>query len=219
MNKTTHISLFKVSFFLLLLLITNQSTGQILRHFQSAETSFELGLGGANLGVQGKINHHWTETDRLTVMTSLSLSSFWGGIGNYTQYYPSLAALSDISGFRTDNHLRLYSGATMALFKKRKLSLSAEVYAGGYHAYMNGQHFHERLQINQAYSASQVFFDYGTRLGIRYPINEKIGIYATLNNSWRQLDYGYRILPMLYQYNPDNKMSFGLGIVHNLATE
>jgi hypothetical protein len=219
MNKSRYTQLFSIAAIVSLSLISNTSFGQILHHFQSAETSIELGLGGANLGLQGKINHHWTSSDRLTTMSSLSFSSFWGQIGNYTQYYPSLAALSDISGFRTDNHLRLYSGAKIALFSKRKLQLSAEAYLGGYHAFMSGKHFHERLQINQDYSASQFFFDYGTRFGINYKVNDQIGILATLNNSWRQLGYGYRILPMLYQYNPDNKMSFGLGVTYNLKSE
>lgn len=198
-------------------LITNSSFGQLTNYIHSAETSFELGLGGANYGLQAKANHHWIETENFTVMSGLGFSTFWGSIGNYTQYYPELAALSDISGFRTDNHLRLYSGVRLGLFKKKKLSLSAEGYFGGYHAYMNGSHFHERLQINQDYSASQFFFDYGTRLGIAYKINDKINIQGTLTNTLRQLNYGYRILPMIYQYNPDNKMSLGVGVIWSLG--
>lgn len=212
MNK--YIYTFSIIFSLSL--ITTSSFGQLTNYIHSVETSFELGFGGANFGLQTKANHHWIETENFTVMSGLSFSTFWSSIGNYTQYFPELAALSDISGFRTDNHLRVYSGVRLSLFKKKKLSLSAEGYFGGYHAYMNGNHFHERLQINQDYSASQFLFDYGTRLGIGYQINDKIGINATLNNSLRQLGYGYRFLPMIYQYNPDNKMSLGVGVMWSL---
>ena len=207
----------KIYIILSLSLITTLSFGQESdKIFNSVESSFELGLGGAILGLQAKANHHWTESDRLTTMSSISFSTFWSSINNYTQYYPELSALTDITGFTTDNHLRIYSGVRLSLFKKKKLMLSAEGYFGGYNAYMNGNYYHERLQINQHYSASQFLFDYGSRLGIAYQINDKIGINATLNNSLRQLNYGYRFLPMLYQYEPDNKMSLGIGIIWNL---
>lgn len=216
MNKSMKF-IYTFSIIFSLSLIANSSFGQLTNYIHSAETSFELGLGGANYGLQAKANHHWTESEHLTTMSSLSFSTFWSSIGNYTQYYPELVALSDITGFRTDNHLRIYSGVRLSLFKKRKFTLSGEGYFGGYHAYMNGSHFHERLQINQDYSASQFFFDYGTRFSIGYQINDKIGVNATLNNSFRQLNYGYRVLPMIYQYNPDNKMSLGVGVIWNLS--
>lgn len=216
MNKSMNKFIYTSSIIFSLSLVTSLSFGQATDLVHSLETSFELGLGGANYGLQVKANYHWTETERLTTMSSLSFSTFWSSIGNYTQFYPELAALSDISGYNTDNHLRVYSGVRRSYFKKKKLMLSAEGYLGVYHAYMNGSHFHERLQINQDYSASQLLFDYGTRLGIGYQINDKIGINATLTNSLRQLGYGYRVLPMLYQYSPDNKMSLGIGAIWNL---
>lgn len=217
MTKSTYKFTYTISIIFSLSLITTLSFGQeSSRFFNTAETSLELGFGGAIFGLQAKANHHWTESDRLTTMSSVSFSTFWSSIGNYTQYYPELAALTDITGFTTDNHLRIYSGVRLSLLKNRKLSLSAEGYFGGYNSYMNGNYFHERLQINQDYAASQFFFDYGSRLGIAYQINNKISIQGTLNNSLRQLGYGYRILPMIYQYNPDNKLSLGVCTIWRL---
>lgn len=190
-----------------------QQTDKIIN---SLEVSFELGLGGAIYGTQVKANHHWIENDRLTVLSGLSYSTFWSPINTYTQYYPSLSALTEIKGFTTDNHLRVYSGVQFSFFKKRKMNVSIEGYFGGYHAYMNGNYFHERLQVNQDYKASQFFADYGSRLGLGYQINDKFGIRMTLNNSLRQLGYGYKLAPTVYQYNPDNKMSLGVGVVIKL---
>lgn len=206
-----------IKIIIFLILFSTACFGQeTTKVINSIETTLELGLGGANYGVQVKANHDWLEENRITLSSSLSYSTFWGPINNYTQYYPSLSALTDISGFTTDNHLRLYSGLEFAFFKKRNFSLSIEGYLGGYNAYMNGNYFHERLQVEQDYSASQFFFDYGTRLGMCYYVNSKFGIQGTLNNSLRQLGYGYKLLPTIYQYNPDNKMSLGFGIVWRL---
>lgn len=200
----------------LLLIISVFAFGQETKIINSIETTLELGLGGAIYGTQVKANHHWIEKDKITVLSGLSFSTFWSGVNNYTAYYPSLAALTEIKGFTTDNHLRIYSGAKFSFFKKKKINLSVEGYFGGYNSYMNGSYFHERLQVNQKYKAGQFFADYGTRLGFGYQINDKIGLQATLINSLRQLGYGYRLAPTVYQYNPDNKMSLGIGMVWNL---
>ncbi len=207
----------KIKLTICFLLISTFSFGQETTPIiNSVETSLELGLGGAIYGLQAKANHHWIEKESYTVLSSLSFSTFWGPINNYTQYFPELAAAAEITGLTTDNHLRVYSGIRFALFKKRNLSLSAEGYLGGYNAYMNGNYYHERLDVNQDYSASQFFFDYGTRFGIGFRINDKLQIQGILNNSLRQMNYGYKFLPTIYQYNPDNKVSLGLGVILNL---
>jgi hypothetical protein len=199
------------------LLITVSSFGQeTTKVIHSVETSFELGLGGALYGLQVKANHHWQEKGRWTVLSGVSYSTFWSSVNTYTQYFPTLAEEADITGFTTDNHLRAYTGVRWALFKKCNFILSAEGYLGGYNAYMNGNYSHERLQVDQDYTASQFFFDYGTRLGMTVKVNDKLQIQATINNSLRQMGFGYKFLPTIYQYNPDNKMSLGIGAVWNL---
>jgi hypothetical protein len=215
MNKAMR-KLLTLNLALAFLLFANASIAQENKIVNSLETSFELGLGGANFGLQAKANHHWKEFQHLTIMSGLSFNTYWSSIENYTQYFPELDALTDITGFNTDNHLRVYSGVRWSLLRSKKLLLSSEIYFGAYHAYMNGSHYHERLQINQDYSASQLFFDYGTRFAFGFQVNDKLTIQATLNNSLRQLGYGYRLLPTLYQFNPDNKIGLGIGVVWSL---
>ncbi|MFY0674989.1 MAG: hypothetical protein JXQ87_16430 [Bacteroidia bacterium] len=212
MNKA-FMRLLTLNLALALLLFANSSKAQVKAITNSFETSLDLGLGGAIFGLQAKANHHWKEYEHLTIMSGLSINTYWSSVENYTQYFPELNALTDITGFNTDNHLRVYSGLRWALFKSKKLMLSTEVYFGAYHAYMRGNQYHERLQINQDYVASQLFLDYGTRFAIGYQVTEKLSVQATLNNSLRQLGYGYRLLPMIYQFNPDNKIGLGIGLV------
>jgi len=178
--------------------------------FDFYEAAAELGLGGAIYGAQFKANHNWIDKKRYAISSGIGFSSFWGKPNSYTSYNPYLVERSNISGFATDNHLRIYSGAKLFAFKNQRAFFSAEGYVGGFHAYQRGSYTHERLDVDQPYAAGQMFFDYGTRLGIGVRLYQTFGVSLHVTNSLRQLGYGYKLLPTLYQYETDNKQSLGL---------
>lgn len=167
------------------------------------EMSVELGSGGGDYGLQFKVNHLWHETPKINVISGISYTTFWGSEKIDGQF-------SKTSGFTTDNHLRIYTGASISFFKK--MFFSIEGYVGGYHAFTKGNLENETFNINSDFKSSELLFDYGSRLMLGYRIKERIGMQLSLNNSWNQVDSGLGFLAGLFAGEPDGKMSFGIGV-------
>ncbi len=180
------------------------------------ELSAELGLGAAAYGSQLKVNHTWFNKNRLQFLSGMGISTYWDRVYTYTQFNPDLAALSDISGFRNDNHLRIYTGLRYSLFRNRSITLSAEAYTGGYNILHRGNYQHERTGINRNYTAHQFFFDYGMHLGLIVKLNQRLSMKGTITNTFRRLNYGFKYSTTVFQYAPDNKNSLGIGVIYSL---
>lgn len=185
----------------LLRLSAQQNSSSIV---QSGQLSIEIGSGGGNYGSQFKLNHHWLERGKITYLSGIGFSTFWGSEKNDE-------LISKTRGFTTDNHLRIYSGVHLEFLKK--MSVMLEGYVGGYHAYTKGTFESRELDINRSYKSSEVLFDYGSRLSIGYRIKEQLSAQFVLNNSWKQSNSGLGRLAGIFAGEPDGKMSFGLGII------
>ncbi|MCI5055462.1 MAG: hypothetical protein MRY83_05090 [Flavobacteriales bacterium] len=173
----------------------------------NVEVSFELGSGGGDYGLQLKMNHLWFQTNKMSVLSAFSYSSFIGSERIDGQF-------SQTKGFTADNHLRFYTGPKISFFKK--MIFSIEGYFGAYHAFTKGNFKNELFEINRDFKSSQFLFDYGSRLLLGCKVKERLSIQLSMNNSWKQVDSGLGFLAGLFAGEPDGKMSFGIGVNYKL---
>ncbi len=198
-----------ISLFLLLLAVEGwaQEKKQNKRLIHSQEYALQIGRGGGMLGAQVKVNHHWWEKKNSIFQSGLSYDIFAG-----PDFFNTVD--SETSGFFVDNHLRAYTGIHQSFFKRQRLFISFEGYLGIYHIHNSGSLVIPDFDIDQRFSNNALVFDFGSRLGLGYRLNDKLSIQLVLNNSWKQVNNGLGPLVGLLAGGPDGKMGIGLGLIH-----
>lgn len=171
----------------------------------SIEFEIHQGKGAGRIGLAGKINYPWLNKGAFKVQSGILISSYASSNHISKKDY-------SVSSFTSDNHLQLHTGIEQSLFKKKRIYLFTELYAGGYNVFRKGNLKNSVLSIDREYKNNEFLLDYGSRLGIGYRIKDKWGIQLSLTNSWRQINNGIGVIPSLLLGEADNKMSIGLGI-------
>ncbi len=175
------------------------------RFLHSVGAELQLGYGGGPLGIMVQADRVWGFRKKLFYYSSLSFSSFTA-----SEAYDESPVR--ITGFSTDNHLRLHFGGGVRFLKSMRLRLRLDVYGGMFHYWTRGRYFQSALGIERDYRVSRLIMDWGTRLQLGYNINQKWGVQLSLTNSWKQAAFGLGVPVGLLAGQPDGKASFGFGI-------
>jgi hypothetical protein len=175
----------------------------------SYDVEIQYGMGAGILGVTGKINHWWIENNNFKLQSGLQL-------GTYNMPEGFVTENQTITGFMSDIHLQFHTGIEQSFFKKQRIYLFAEMYAGVYNVYTNGSFKQPELNIDRKYTNNEFLADYGSRFGFGYRVKEKWGIHLSISNSWRRIDSGIGAVAALLSGVPDGKMTIGIGLNYRL---
>ena len=182
----------------LLVFAQNKTGGKII---SDIETEATYGFGGGTYGLFIKISHNWLEKNDFKLRSGLSSAYFYKKDNLESSIYTR-------NGMTDDLHFNFHLGIAY-FFLKQKAHVFFEPYLGYYYLRNKGEYQSTQIVfIDGAYHISQNLFDWGTRIGIAYSINEKIGIQFSMTNSFNDFE--------VFSGSESSKIYFGLGINYAL---
>lgn len=171
----------------------------------SYEADLDYAFGGGAYGVFAKINHQWTNHQKVNFQSGISSAFFIESNALSTSDY-------DRKGVLFDPHLNANSGIIFNLINN-KIDIGLDLFAGLYILRRQGTYSSSVLTFTEdEYQFQKSYFNWGTRLALTYNITERIGLQLTSNNSFNDW--------LIFHGNDYSKMYFGLGIKYNpISTE
>lgn len=164
------------------------------------------------VGLQYTATHLWSSKRPISLTTGV-------GVATYFNYYDFKNWAS--SGKTNDQHLRLYQGIDLSIFKNR-IGFSAEVYGGGYWQYSQPDlsRWIDVCAVGMPLPVNEVTYDIGTRFMLRTKLSRQASLTFSMTTSFHPPLYHTRDRYPLFRDDVRLKhvrgRSVGLGVMWRL---